>query len=146
VFLHLYWMLLLLLILIYVYIICSLSRLPNGNFNLLQFCWINNFIDCFKCRASDTKSVSWNFAELAQYSESQGSGSLKARFKVDSLCPISTIVIQFNSTTLSRLEFELASSGYRVSLIKRCFDAGKFPLLIILSKYDITLFNIIHVY
>ncbi|XP_060856267.1 F-BAR domain only protein 2 isoform X4 [Metopolophium dirhodum] len=78
--------------------------------------------------ASDTKTVSWRFAELAQYSESQGSGSLKARFEVDSLCPISTIVTQFNceGTTLSGLEFELASSGYRVSLIKRRFVAGKY--------------------
>ncbi|XP_015364694.1 PREDICTED: F-BAR domain only protein 2 isoform X4 [Diuraphis noxia] len=78
--------------------------------------------------APDTKTVSWRFAELAQYSESQGSGSLKARFEVDSLCPISTIVTQFNceGTTLSGLEFELASSGYRVSLIKRRFVAGKY--------------------
>uniref|UniRef100_A0A2S2NP92 FCH domain only protein 2 n=2 Tax=Schizaphis graminum TaxID=13262 RepID=A0A2S2NP92_SCHGA len=78
--------------------------------------------------APDTKTVSWRFAELAQYSESQGSGSLKARFEVDSLCPISTIVTQFNceGTTLSGVEFELASSGYRVSLIKRRFVAGKY--------------------
>ncbi|XP_050061447.1 F-BAR domain only protein 2 isoform X3 [Aphis gossypii] len=78
--------------------------------------------------APDTKTVSWRFAELAQYSESQGSGSLKARFEVDGLCPISTIVTQFNceGTTLSGVEFELASSGYRVSLIKRRFVAGKY--------------------
>ncbi|XP_025409516.1 F-BAR domain only protein 2 isoform X2 [Sipha flava] len=77
---------------------------------------------------SDTKTVTWKFAELAQYSESQGSGSLKARFEVDNLCPISTIVTQFNceGTTLSGVEFELASTGYRVSLIKRRFVAGKY--------------------
>lgn len=88
-------------------------------------------------RAPDTKTVSWRFAELAQYSESQGSGSLKARFEVDSLCPISTIVTQFNceGTTLSGVEFELASSGYRVSLIKRRFVAGKFLISIILLPY-----------
>lgn len=78
--------------------------------------------------------MSWKFAELTQYSENQGSGSLKARFEVDSLCPISTIVTQFNceGTTLSGVEFELASSGYRVSLIKRRFVAGKLLLLLIL--------------
>ncbi|XP_060858093.1 F-BAR domain only protein 2-like [Metopolophium dirhodum] len=92
--------------------------------------------------AFDTKTVSWKFAELAQYSESQGSGSLKARFKIDSLCPISTIVTQFNNTTLSGLKFELASSGYRVSLIKICFVAGKFPLLIIQSKYVCVLYQV----
>jgi len=101
-----------------------------------------NFIDCFKHRASDTKTVSWRFAELAQYSESQGSDSLKARFEVDSLCPISTIVTEFNGegTILSGLKFKLAISGYRVSLIKRHFVAGKFPLLIILFTYYILLY------
>lgn len=78
-------------------------------------------------RQPDTKTVSWKLAELAQYSDNQGSGSLKARFEVDGLCPVSTIVTQFNceGTTLSGLEFELASSGYRVSLIKKRFVAGK---------------------
>jgi len=80
------------------------------------------------CRAPETKTVTWKLAELTQYSESQGSGSLKARFEVDDLCPVSTIVTQFNceGTTLSGVEFELASTGYRVSLIKRRFVAGKY--------------------
>lgn len=87
-------------------------------------------------RQPDTKTVTWRFAELAQYSESQGSGSLKARFEVDSLCPISSIVTQFNceGTTLSGVEFELASSGYRVSLIKRRFVAGKIILFFNILK------------
>jgi len=79
-------------------------------------------------RAPETKTVTWKLAELTQYSERQGSGSLKARFEVDDLCPVSTIVTQFNceGTTLSGVEFELASTGYRLSLIKRRFVAGKY--------------------
>ncbi|CAI6357725.1 unnamed protein product [Macrosiphum euphorbiae] len=38
--------------------------------------------DCFKYRASDTKTVNWKFAELTQYSESQCSGSLKVGFEI----------------------------------------------------------------
>lgn len=84
-------------------------------------------------RQPETKTVTWKIAELAQYSENQGSGSLKARFEVDDLCPISTIVTQFNceGTTLSGVEFELASNNYRVSLIKRRFVAGKIKIYII---------------
>ncbi|XP_050528276.1 F-BAR domain only protein 2 isoform X2 [Daktulosphaira vitifoliae] len=76
----------------------------------------------------DTKTAVWKFAELSQHSGNQGSGSLKARFEVDTLCPVSTIITQFNceGTTLSGVEFELASSGYRVSLIKKRFVAGKY--------------------
>lgn len=89
-----------------------------------------NYLDFFLLhvwRAPDTKTVTWKIVELAQYSECQGSGSLKARFEVDNICPVSPIVTQFNceGTTLSGVEFELASSGYRVSLIKRRFVAGK---------------------
>lgn len=85
--------------------------------------------------------MTWKFAELAQYSESQGSGSLKARFEVEDLCPISTIVTQFNceGTTLSGVEFELASGGYRVSLIKRRFVAGKKLTLINFSYLQLLL-------
>lgn len=77
-------------------------------------------------RAPDTKTVTWRIPELSQHSENQGSGSLKARFEVDTICPVSPIVTQFNceGTTLSGVDFELASSGYRVSLIKRRFVAG----------------------
>ncbi|XP_050435224.1 F-BAR domain only protein 2 isoform X3 [Adelges cooleyi] len=77
---------------------------------------------------ADTNTAVWKFAELSQHSDNQGSGSLKARFEVGAVSSVSTINTQFNceGTTLSGVEFELAGTGYRVSLIKRRFVAGKY--------------------
>lgn len=77
----------------------------------------------------DQQRAVWKITELSQHSASGGVGSLRAKFEVAAgPSTPATIQGQFNceGTTMSGLEFDLASSGYRVSLIKRRFVSGKY--------------------
>merc|ERR1712029_1127175 len=72
----------------------------------------------------DSSRALWKFTELSQHSEGGGVGSLRGRFQLTS-GPGSpgTIAAQFNceGTTLSGVDFELMTNGYRLSLTKKRF-------------------------
>uniref|UniRef100_A0A182Q8I3 MHD domain-containing protein n=1 Tax=Anopheles farauti TaxID=69004 RepID=A0A182Q8I3_9DIPT len=71
----------------------------------------------------------WNFTDISQHSDSGGVDTLRARLEVGSGPSTPAIIAtQFNceGTTLSGIEFELAGSGYRLSLVKRRFVSGKY--------------------
>jgi len=69
------------------------------------------------------------FTELSQHSDGSGVGSLRGRFQLSN-GPGSpgTIAAQFNceGTTLSGVDFELMTTGYRLSLTKKRFVSGKY--------------------
>uniref|UniRef100_A0AAG5CMQ0 MHD domain-containing protein n=1 Tax=Anopheles atroparvus TaxID=41427 RepID=A0AAG5CMQ0_ANOAO len=77
----------------------------------------------------ESNRLVWNFTDISQHSESGGVDTLRARLEVGS-GPSSPAIIatQFNceGTTLSGIEFELAGTGYRLSLVKRRFVSGKY--------------------
>jgi len=77
---------------------------------------------------SESQRAMWKLPEL-NATQNNGVGSIRARFQV-SRGPGAqgTVAAQFNceGTTLSGVEFELAGSGYRVSLVKRRFVSGKY--------------------
>ena len=71
----------------------------------------------------------WKFTELSQHSDGGGVGSLRGRFQIsDGPGNPGTIAAQFNceGTTLSGVDFELMSSGYRLSLTKKRFVSGSY--------------------
>lgn len=77
--------------------------------------------------------------ELSHHSNDGGKGSLRAKFEVAAgPSTPTTVTAQFNceGTTLSGLEFSLCGSGYRVSLVKKRFVAGKYDLFYSCFKYE----------
>uniref|UniRef100_A0A182R6B0 MHD domain-containing protein n=1 Tax=Anopheles funestus TaxID=62324 RepID=A0A182R6B0_ANOFN len=77
----------------------------------------------------ESNRLVWNFTDISQHSESGGVDTLRARLEVGTGPSIPAIIsTQFNceGTTLSGIEFELAGSGYRLSLVKRRFVSGKY--------------------
>ena len=78
-----------------------------------------------------TKQAFWNFSTISQSSEDSGLGSLRAKFDVtNGPCSPSAVTVNFtvSEATLSGIEFELISSGYRVSLVKKQVIASKYLL------------------
>ncbi|XP_050082142.1 F-BAR domain only protein 2 [Anopheles aquasalis] len=77
----------------------------------------------------ESNRLVWNFTDISQHSESGGVDTLRARLEV-ATGPSNPAIIstQFNceGTTLSGIEFELAGTGYRLSLVKRRFVSGKY--------------------
>jgi len=71
----------------------------------------------------------WKLPEMSLESESANVGSIRARFNLtgSSGCP-TTITAHFgcDGSTLSGAEMEMISPGYRTSLVKRRFVAGKY--------------------
>ncbi|XP_041788631.1 F-BAR domain only protein 2 isoform X1 [Anopheles merus] len=77
----------------------------------------------------ESNRLVWNFTDISQHSESGGVDTLRARLEVGTGPSTPAIIsTQFNceGTTLSGIEFELAGSGYRLSLVKRRFVSGKY--------------------
>ncbi|XP_058129416.1 F-BAR domain only protein 2 [Anopheles coustani] len=77
----------------------------------------------------ESNRLVWNFTDISQHSESGGVDTLRARLEVGSGPSTPAIIAtQFNceGTTLSGIEFELAGTGYRLSLVKRRFVSGKY--------------------
>jgi hypothetical protein len=85
--------------------------------------------------SAEAKRASWKLGDIPVLSEAGGQGSLRATFDLlpsaagqqSSVNSIMTAV-QFSGegTTLSGVDFELAGTGYRVSLIKKRFITGKY--------------------
>ena len=92
----------------------------------------------FNYRMKDSSRALWKFTELSQHSEAGGVGSLRGRFQLTS-GPGSpgTIAAQFNceGTTLSGVDFELMTNGYRLSLTKKRFVSGSYTSNILGELY-----------
>lgn len=73
--------------------------------------------------------ILWKIPDISQKSENGGVGSLLARFQLtDGPSKPSPLAVQFTSegSTLSGCDIELAGPGYRFSLVKKRFAAGKY--------------------
>lgn len=76
----------------------------------------------------ESNRLVWNFTDISQHSENSGIDTLRARLEVgNGPSTPSMLSTQFNceGTTLSGIEFELAGTGYRLSLVKRRFVSGE---------------------
>ncbi|CAO1402382.1 unnamed protein product [Diamesa tonsa] len=77
----------------------------------------------------ESNKLMWNFTDISQHSDNGGIDTLRARLEIaNGPSTPSMITTQFNceGTTLSGIDFDLAGSGYRISLVKRRFVAGKY--------------------
>jgi hypothetical protein len=80
-------------------------------------------------RLGESNKLVWNFTDISQHSDNNGIDTLRARLEITKgPSTPSILTTQFNceGTTLSGIDFELSGSGYRISLVKRRFVAGKF--------------------
>nr|XP_028588994.1 SH3-containing GRB2-like protein 3-interacting protein 1 isoform X6 [Podarcis muralis] len=78
---------------------------------------------------AEQQKILWRIPDISQKSENGGVGSLLARFQLsEGPSKPSPLVVQFTSegTTLSSCDIELVGAGYRFSLIKKRFAAGKY--------------------
>ncbi|XP_027258109.1 SH3-containing GRB2-like protein 3-interacting protein 1 isoform X16 [Cricetulus griseus] len=78
---------------------------------------------------AEQQRILWKIPDISQKSENGGVGSLLARFQLsDGPSKPSPLVVQFTSegSTLSGCDIELVGAGYRFSLIKKRFAAGKY--------------------
>uniref|UniRef100_A0A673L8A1 MHD domain-containing protein n=2 Tax=Sinocyclocheilus rhinocerous TaxID=307959 RepID=A0A673L8A1_9TELE len=77
----------------------------------------------------ETQKIAWKIPELSQRSENGGVGALLARFQLaEGPSRPSQLAVQFTSegSNLSGCDFQLVGSGYRLSLVKKRFSAGKY--------------------
>ncbi|XP_055364348.1 SH3-containing GRB2-like protein 3-interacting protein 1 isoform X3 [Betta splendens] len=78
---------------------------------------------------SEQPRILWKIPDISQKSENGGVGSLLARFQLtDGPSKPAPLAVQFTSegSTLSGCDIELAGPGYRFSLVKKRFAAGKY--------------------
>ncbi|CAG11601.1 unnamed protein product, partial [Tetraodon nigroviridis] len=77
---------------------------------------------------TEQKRILWKIPDISQKSENGGVGSLLARFQLtEGPSKPAPLAVQFTSegSTLSGCDIELAGPGYRFSLIKKRFAAGR---------------------
>ncbi|KAM4640789.1 SH3-containing GRB2-like protein 3-interacting protein 1 isoform 3-T3 [Discoglossus pictus] len=77
----------------------------------------------------EQQRILWKIPEISQKSENGGVGSLLARFQLsEGPNKPAPLAVQFTSegTTLSGCDIELVGGGYRFSLVKKRFAAGKY--------------------
>eukprot|EP00794_Sanderia_malayensis_P007862 gene7862-8712_t len=79
--------------------------------------------------SGENQRAVWKLPVLSPNSDNKGIGSLRARFEVSKgpSTPV-PIAIQFScdTSTISNVKFELKSSAYKLSLVKRKFTTGKY--------------------
>ncbi|XP_055068209.2 SH3-containing GRB2-like protein 3-interacting protein 1 isoform X4 [Misgurnus anguillicaudatus] len=78
---------------------------------------------------AEQQRILWKIPDISQKSENAGVGSLLARFQLtDGPSKPAPVAVQFTSegSTLSGCDIELVGLGYRFSLIKKRFAAGKY--------------------
>ncbi|XP_039591435.1 SH3-containing GRB2-like protein 3-interacting protein 1 isoform X8 [Polypterus senegalus] len=78
---------------------------------------------------TEQQRILWKIPDISQKSENGGVGSLLARFQLsEGPSKPSPLAVQFTSegSTLSGCDIELIGAGYRFSLIKKRFAAGKY--------------------
>ncbi|XP_075472004.1 SH3-containing GRB2-like protein 3-interacting protein 1 isoform X2 [Ascaphus truei] len=79
--------------------------------------------------SAEQQRILWKIPEISQKSENGGVGSLLARFQLsEGPNKPAPLAVQFTSegTTLSGCDIDLVGAGYRFSLVKKRFAAGKF--------------------
>ncbi|NWW76726.1 SGIP1 protein, partial [Climacteris rufus] len=77
---------------------------------------------------ADQQRILWKIPDISQKSENGGVGSLLARFQLsEGPSSPAPLAVQFTSegSTLSSCDIELVGAGYRFSLIKKRFAAGR---------------------
>jgi len=78
---------------------------------------------------SATRQASWSFSSISHASDDSGLGSLRAKFSVENgPSTPSPVSVQFScvDASLSGINFELACTSYRVSLVKKQILASRF--------------------
>ncbi|XP_041849164.1 SH3-containing GRB2-like protein 3-interacting protein 1 isoform X2 [Melanotaenia boesemani] len=77
----------------------------------------------------EQQTILWKISSLSHRSENGGVGALLGRFQmVEGPCKPSQLTVQFTSegSTLSGCDIQLVGTGYRLSLVKKRFAAGKY--------------------
>ncbi|XP_070774534.1 SH3-containing GRB2-like protein 3-interacting protein 1 [Enoplosus armatus] len=77
----------------------------------------------------EQQTIQWKIPSLSHRSENGGVGALLGRFQMtEGPCRPSQLTVQFTSegSTLSGCDIQLVGTGYRLSLIKKRFAAGKY--------------------
>lgn len=111
------------------YALSSLEPLRNVTFSVE----VDNVLD-FQSKPqanwnSSTKQICWKIDQISRLSEGCGLGSLRAKFSVDKGPTSPTpVLIQLHcaNSTFSGINFELLTSAYRCSVIKKQCSAGKY--------------------
>ncbi|XP_062250716.1 SH3-containing GRB2-like protein 3-interacting protein 1 isoform X3 [Platichthys flesus] len=78
---------------------------------------------------AEQQRIHWKIPDISQKSDNGGVGSLLARFQLtEGPSKPAPLAVQFTSegSTLSGCDIELAGPGYRFSLVKKRFAAGKY--------------------
>ncbi|KFQ04782.1 SH3-containing GRB2-like 3-interacting protein 1, partial [Leptosomus discolor] len=78
---------------------------------------------------AEQQRILWKIPDISQKSENGGVGSLLARFQLsEGPSTPAPLAVQFTSegSTLSSCDIELVGAGYRFSLIKKRFAAGRY--------------------
>ncbi|XP_068446148.1 SH3-containing GRB2-like protein 3-interacting protein 1 isoform X2 [Clinocottus analis] len=78
---------------------------------------------------AEQQRILWKIPDISKKSENGGVGSLLARFQLtEGPSKPAALAVQFTSegSTLSGCDIELAGPGYRFSLVKKRFAAGKY--------------------
>ncbi|KAM9306815.1 F-BAR domain only protein 2 isoform 2-T2 [Pholidichthys leucotaenia] len=91
--------------------VTSMQSLPNSIWN------------------SEQNKCLWKLNDISEKSESEGAGSLRAKFDLSSgPSNPSTLAVQFmnEGSTLSGVDMELQGTGYRLSLNKKRFATGRY--------------------
>ncbi|KAM6229786.1 F-BAR domain only protein 2 [Porphyrio hochstetteri] len=79
--------------------------------------------------SADQMKAYWKISSISEKSENGGSGSLRAKFELsEGPSKPATLAVQFISegSTLSGVDVELVSTGYRLSLLKKRFATGRY--------------------
>ncbi|XP_029380572.1 SH3-containing GRB2-like protein 3-interacting protein 1 [Echeneis naucrates] len=77
----------------------------------------------------EQQTIQWKIPSLSHRSENGGVGALLGRFQMtEGPCKPSQLAVQFTSegSTLSGCDIQLVGTGYRLSLVKKRFAAGKY--------------------
>ncbi|XP_068196467.1 SH3-containing GRB2-like protein 3-interacting protein 1 [Antennarius striatus] len=77
----------------------------------------------------EQQTIQWRVPSLSHRSENGGVGALLGRFQMtEGPCKPSQLAVQFTSegSTLSGCDIQLVGTGYRLSLVKKRFAAGKY--------------------
>ncbi|KAH9515277.1 F-BAR domain only protein 2, partial [Bulinus truncatus] len=75
------------------------------------------------------KRATWKLNDISEVSEQESQGCIRAKFELAAgPTKAMTTAIQFaaEGATLSGVDFELAGTGYRISLLKKRFATGKY--------------------
>ncbi|XP_028329299.1 SH3-containing GRB2-like protein 3-interacting protein 1 isoform X2 [Gouania willdenowi] len=77
----------------------------------------------------EQQTIEWKIPSLSHRSDNGGVGALLGRFQMmEGPCKPSQLIVQFTSegSTLSQCDIQLVGTGYRLSLVKKRFAAGKY--------------------